>query len=276
LRETTISSDENFTWNLVIACVFQNEAPFLREWIEFHRLLGVQHFILVNDRSNDDYEARLRPYTDQEIVTLIEYDCPQAYRGERWISYQRSVLDTMCRKLAGKARWLALIDVDEFLVPEFDETLVDLLRRHERSGAVWVRWEPFGTSYIPKLDPSRLIIEQLLLKRHFYPGSEMLGKSIVKPHCVKRVDIHRSELNAGYTYHEFDPDNVQPNPSLKLHHYWSRDEHFLFDIKLVRAAELGCRLNEDMERFYKHLFNDVVDTTMERYYEAVRQRLSAL
>ena len=30
-------------FELAIAAIFRNEAPYLREWIEFHRLVGVEH-----------------------------------------------------------------------------------------------------------------------------------------------------------------------------------------------------------------------------------------
>jgi hypothetical protein len=32
--------------NLAITAIFQNEAPYLKEWIEFHLLMGAEHFYL--------------------------------------------------------------------------------------------------------------------------------------------------------------------------------------------------------------------------------------
>ena len=262
--------------DLAIGCVFRDEAPYLREWIEFHRMVGVEHFILVNDRSDDDYRAALAPYLAQGVITLIERECPPSLRGRGWTEYQRAVLDGLCREAAGKIRWLALIDVDEFLVPADDADLVRLLARYEDYGAVHVRWEPFGTSYLPRLDPERLLIEQLRLKARFRPDREMLGKSIVKPHRVSGANIHMSQLGGDYRCHHIDP-GLQPGPPLKLHHYWSRDERYLFEIKLPRSAAIkGWRVEDCAGDYFRTLFNEVPDASMARYFAPLRRRLDAM
>jgi hypothetical protein len=50
---------------LSVGAIFRNEARFLPEWIEYHRLHGVDHFYLFNNLSEDDYKAALKPYVDQ-------------------------------------------------------------------------------------------------------------------------------------------------------------------------------------------------------------------
>lgn len=40
-----LRSDE---YELAIATIFKNNAPFLKEWIEYHRMQGVKHFYLYN------------------------------------------------------------------------------------------------------------------------------------------------------------------------------------------------------------------------------------
>ena len=46
---------------LAICAVYRNEAPYLREWIEFHRLVGVERFFLYNNRSTDTTWAYYSP-----------------------------------------------------------------------------------------------------------------------------------------------------------------------------------------------------------------------
>ena len=45
-------------YDLVMATVLQNEAPFLPEWMEYHLLpaLGFEHFYLYDDGSTDDLD----------------------------------------------------------------------------------------------------------------------------------------------------------------------------------------------------------------------------
>ena len=37
-----------------ICAIFKDEARFLREWLEYHRLIGIEHFYLYNNFSTDD------------------------------------------------------------------------------------------------------------------------------------------------------------------------------------------------------------------------------
>ena len=38
---------------LAIAAIFRDEAPYLKEWIEFHRAVGVERFYLFDNLSTD-------------------------------------------------------------------------------------------------------------------------------------------------------------------------------------------------------------------------------
>jgi len=44
-------------FHVSICAIFKNEAPYLREWIEFHRIVGIDHFYMYNNRSDDDFAA---------------------------------------------------------------------------------------------------------------------------------------------------------------------------------------------------------------------------
>ena len=57
-------------YNLVVAAVFKNEAPILKEWILHYLKWGVEHFYLVNDGSTDNYLEIIKDYP----VTLFQND----------------------------------------------------------------------------------------------------------------------------------------------------------------------------------------------------------
>jgi hypothetical protein len=50
---------------IFICAIFQDEAPFLGEWIEFRRMLGAEHFWLYNNNSTDTYLSVLGPYIER-------------------------------------------------------------------------------------------------------------------------------------------------------------------------------------------------------------------
>ena len=58
---------------LSICAIYQDEAPYLREWIEFHRLVGVERFFLYDNDSVDDHREVLAPYIEEGIVVLHDW-----------------------------------------------------------------------------------------------------------------------------------------------------------------------------------------------------------
>jgi hypothetical protein len=151
---------------------------------------------------------------------------------------------------------------------------VEFLGNYEDRGGIYIRWEPFGTSYIKKLSDTELLTERLRLKWRFIKGHDMLGKSIVKPHSVLEPNIHLCTLLAGYEYLDSNPGMENVTPQIKLHHYWTRDEYFLLNEKLPRTRRTkGWKLNPQKIEFFKHLFNDVPDRSMERFIPQLQRRV---
>ena len=54
-----------------ICCMYKNEALYLAEWIEYHRIIGVDHFYLYDNLSDDYHEAILEPYIRAGIFQPI-------------------------------------------------------------------------------------------------------------------------------------------------------------------------------------------------------------
>ena len=62
-----------YAYELGIVTMFRNEANYLKEWIEYHHMLGVDHFLLYNDRSVDHWAEVLEPYISSNLVEVIEW-----------------------------------------------------------------------------------------------------------------------------------------------------------------------------------------------------------
>lgn len=131
--------------DFAIAAVMKNEAPYLIEWLEYHLLVGVQHFFL---SSNDCGAAAgtvrqlLQPYVQRGRVTLdTRFACaPGAVQGA---AYAR-----MHERNGSSASWTAHIDVDEFVVIANHTWKVrDVFARLEALGArlVAMPWRIFGS-----------------------------------------------------------------------------------------------------------------------------------
>ncbi len=59
-------------YELGIASQFRDEAPYLKEWVEYHRMVGVDHFWLYNNSSIDNWEEVLQPYIDEGLVEVFD------------------------------------------------------------------------------------------------------------------------------------------------------------------------------------------------------------
>ena len=63
---------------LSVAAIMKNEKPYLKEWLEYHLLQGVEHFYLCDNGSTDGTDAYLEPYVAKGVITYIPLP---RYRG---------------------------------------------------------------------------------------------------------------------------------------------------------------------------------------------------
>ena len=57
-----------------VATVMKNEAPYVAEWLEFHRAAGIGHFYLYLNDCTDDTASRLAPFAQSGDVTVLHQD----------------------------------------------------------------------------------------------------------------------------------------------------------------------------------------------------------
>ena len=60
-------------YRVSLCLIFKNEAPFLKEWLDYHLTVGVEHFYLYNNSSDDDFKRVLEPYIKKGTVALIDW-----------------------------------------------------------------------------------------------------------------------------------------------------------------------------------------------------------
>lgn len=55
---------------LAVCAIYRDEADYLAEWVEFHRLVGAERFFLYNNFSEDHHREVLAPYVEEGLVTV--------------------------------------------------------------------------------------------------------------------------------------------------------------------------------------------------------------
>lgn len=58
-----------FKYELAIVAILKNEGPYVKEWIEYHLIAGVDHFYLYDNGSLDNLKQEMQPYIDADVVT---------------------------------------------------------------------------------------------------------------------------------------------------------------------------------------------------------------
>jgi len=267
-------------YDLCICSMFQNEAPYMKEWIEFHRLVGVQHFWLYNNNSTDNYKEVLRPYIKAGIVDLIEWPSEETQDEWRHHTYdvQVGAFNHAINLAKKKTKWLAILDLDEFVFSPIEDNLVKVLNRYfDRASGVRVNWQLFGTSHVGKIQPHELMMEKLVLKAdpNFHRNFEF--KSIVKPDRVEKCDNpHGCKYKEGYdlngSRNRWSGKTGVYIDKIRINHYWTRDEYFLNQVKLPRYQKWNAA--EAIANEAKQL-NEVHDGTILRFAGRLRKAMTS-
>lgn len=244
-----------------VMAMFNQEAPYLKEWIEYHKLIGVEHFYLYNNNSTDNYLEVLQPYVDAEEVELIDWPSP---REGSWVGRQYGAIEHALNKAKNETRWLAILDIDEFIIPwENSFSLYDFLNHHEDYGQIVMMWRYFGTSNVEKIPEGQLLTETLRYREAFVPGKVNKSKSIVKPQVVARGDVHICDLIPNYRTAYYN-DGLEEYPPIYVNHYWTRDIDFLMNVKHERQKRLLRRSwTEEEKEHYKNVYNEVYDESLD-------------
>jgi hypothetical protein len=156
-------------YNLSICSLFKNESPFLKEWIEYHRLAGVDHFYLYNNGSFDRFREVLRPYISEGLVTLIYWpDLVSPFDKDPYLwplSTQVTAYENAIKWSAlNQTKWLVFLDVDEFLVPPASDSIIEVLDRYDEYPGIVISSDSFNAAKRGALPPRKLVIEALEIK----------------------------------------------------------------------------------------------------------------
>jgi hypothetical protein len=272
------------------AMVFRDEAPYLKEWIEYHRLIGIEHFYLYNNLSQDDFLDVLLPYIKEGVVELFDYpellfNISGSYYPNQVVTYEHALAIARDNN-----DWLAIIDSDEFICLVADYSLPDFLKKYSLVGGLCIFWQVYGTSGVHSLKPGELLIEKLVMKMNpkAYEGSVFKTyKSIVRP---KRVKEMPSAHHANYypkwfgVYPDFNifrplVPYVQELPidEIRVNHYTWRTEEYFYNVKLPRMNQQGYQpgssLIPDSIEELMESSNAIEDRIMDKYIPLLKQAI---
>lgn len=172
-----LNQQKTFNDYISIACIAKNEGPYLREWLEYHRLIGVQRFYFYDNESTDNTKEILKPYIDKNIVI---------YHYVKGKCMQHPCYRDAFSRYKNNTRWMAVIDLDEFIVPTTNNDLASLLKEYEKYPALAANWLMFDSNGYIDPPENKLVIEAYT-RTSKHPNqwkSNFYVKSIVNPKQV--------------------------------------------------------------------------------------------
>lgn len=142
---------------LLFSCM-KNEGATVLEWFAYHRLIGVDHFLIATNDCSDG--------TDKIWMRLAElghatHRLNRPYRrGIGAKPQQRALVRLPADAVYQSADWVLFLDADEFLNIHIGDGSIDALMAQNRDAdCFFINWRLFGTSNVAHFEPG-LITER--------------------------------------------------------------------------------------------------------------------
>ncbi len=285
-----MSVDKNlFLYDLAVVAIMKNEGPYVKEWLDYHLLAGVDHFFIFDNESEDNLKKILQPYIDKGIVTY-EFLPGQVMQSP---AYNLAI-----NRFRFYCRYIAFIDTDEFILPKSSSNIVgvvdEIFSYHESIAGLVINWHCFGSNYQDKADYSKGVLERFTRRapndwtpkvegwpEHLRDGNAVT-KTILNPRKVKYMDGPHNGVYFENCYMVNEQGRALPSGNnhpvtadkIVLNHYNTKTrEEYTLKIRRGsadgRADEPYC--NDETFKFYDR--NEEFDDEILKYRDARRSAL---
>lgn len=185
------------TGNIIVGCM-KNEAPYIIEWVAYHRAIGVDNFLIYTNDCSDGTTEILDRLQDMGVL--------QHRNNDKWKGnspQQHALNQALKEPLIKKADWIIHIDVDEFMnVRTGNGTLQDFFAKVPDATNVAMTWRLFGHNGITRLS-NDFVIDQFdtcapkyCPKPHTVWGFKTMFKNIG---AYEKISCHRpNKLGEGF------------------------------------------------------------------------------
>ncbi len=275
-RMMKCENDIHFCHELGMVSISKNEGPYIREWMEYHKLVGFTKFYFYDNESDDDTADILKPYIEDGTVeyTLIKG------KGRQLDAYN----DAVC-KHKNECRWMAFLDMDEYIMPtppyaSIADVVKSIINKVGKGAVgIGVNWCIYGSSHLEK-KPKGLIIENFIYRGSEHDWGNFHIKTICNPRFV------RNYISPHYPIYKIGAYNINDSDgkrlwgwfchdvkwqSLRINHYYCKSKEQYIE-KVSRG--LGDRYGEyDMKQFDDYNLNEVRDESMRIYVDKIKKKI---
>jgi hypothetical protein len=180
---------EGSSGTVIVGCM-KNEAPYIVEWIAYHRAMGIDNFLIYTNGCEDG--------TSEILDRLQEMGVLQHRNNDGWKGnspQQHALNRAQLEPVIKNAEWIIHIDVDEFMnVRCGNGTVQDFLAAVPDATNVAMTWRMFGHNGVLKLS-NDFVIDQFEAcapkfcpKPHTVWGFKTMFKNIG---AYEKISCHR-------------------------------------------------------------------------------------
>lgn len=268
-----INNNKKFKYYLSSAVVIKDEADYISEWIEYHLLIGFDHFYIYDNESTDNIEEVLEPYINDGIVSFINFP------GK---GIQLEMIQNVLEKSSNETFWLAIHDIDEFFSFRNDKfkKLSEFLKSFERFPAVEVNWLVYGSDN-KKVKEKGLVIERFTTHTSNNYFSNRYTKVIFNPRATSYGHVHNGfywNFRRAVTTHKMKctlaPLEREPELDiLVIRHYFTKSlEEYLKKKNKTQVAKV--RLHEMSDYDNANNGGQIYDSDILKFVPLIKENLS--
>jgi hypothetical protein len=206
----------------------KNEAPFVLEWIAYHKIIGFDEIVICSNPSNDGMEELLEALAEAGEIRHLRATVPAGARPQLVASR------TYSAEVGYRENdWYLWLDADEFLnVHVGKRTVSDLIEAMSGKSCAMLNWRIFGSSgnkrfqgrfvdqhfsgaAVPEF-PVNGQVKTLFRKSAFYHGFGLVG--VHRPLVAVGSDLRPEDIVTG--------NGGSPSHSSRRHRRWLNGEDF--------------------------------------------------
>ena len=275
---TKCPKESDFRYQLAIVAILKNEGDYIEEWIRYHKLVGVDRFIIYDNDSSDNMPDILKRYAETGDVVYQSFHGT----GRQLDAYNDAVL-----KYKEECRYMAFIDGDEYLYPmdrekKIPEIIDDILLLKPKAVAVAVNWRMFGSSHLEKKPQKGGVIDNFLYRATENGKGNECIKTIANPRYIYSYNHpHYPIYRLGYfavdeTGHKVSmwKNVLERTEKIRINHYFTKSkEEWVTRRSMGRGAARKDpdKYKRSIEEFYEHDNNDIYDDGMLFYSDLLNK-----
>ena len=273
---------------LVVTCM-RNEAPYLLEWIAYHRHIGFTDFLIYSNDCDDGTDDLLDRLAALGVLTH-ERNRAGGKKSVQWRALNRA----QNHSLMDQVDWIYGADVDEFLcIHAGDGHLRDLFAACPDAQGFALPWRMFGNAGVFDFQdrPVTAQFTRAAPQSLLWPWRAVQFKSLYRGDArYDRMGVHRPKLKAGAAHGLWVDGNgdaiietagtvlptLAPRYGMaQINHYaLGSVENFLVKVARGKPNHSGDAI--DLSYWADRNFNTVDDRAILRHATAIAEGVAAL